>query len=116
MNAGAQTETAVRERPGATAELFMAAASPRSPDIHLFESDDNFHLFVTNGSRLFDINPDLASRFGAAISAGGGGGLLAPVGAGGPRRVEDRPLLAPPIPGLSLAGAAEGNLGVADCD
>jgi uncharacterized protein len=115
MNADAQTETAVRERPGATAELFMAAASPRSPDIHLFESDDNFHLFVTNGSRLFDINPDLASRFGAAISAGGVGELLARVGADGPRLIDDAPLQPPPIHALSLAVAQKCNLGCTYC-
>lgn len=115
MNASAQTGTAARERPGATAELFMAAAAPRSADIHLFESDDNFHLLVTNGSRLFDINPDLFARFGAAISAGRVGELLARVGADGPPLIDDAPLQPPPIHSLSLAVAQKCNLGCTYC-
>jgi uncharacterized protein len=93
----------------------MAAAAPRCPDIHLFESDDNFHLFVTNGSRLFDINPDLFSRFGAAMSAGTVGELLTDLGADGPRLIDDAPLQAPPIHALSLAVAQKCNLGCTYC-
>ena len=93
----------------------MAAGAPRSPDIHLFESDDSFHLFVANGSRLFDINADLFARLGAAISADQVGELLARVGADGPRLIDDAPLPPPPIHALSLAVAQKCNLGCTYC-
>src|SRR5437868_3994251 len=105
MNACGQVASAATEGMPATAQLFMAAGAPRSPDIHLFESDDSFHLFVANGSRLFDINADLFARLGAAISADQVGELLARVGADGPRLIDDAPLPPPPIHALSLAVA-----------
>src|SRR5262245_1450565 len=102
MNECGQAATAAGEDTPMMARLFMAAAAPRSADIHLFESDDNFHLFVANGSRLFDISPDLFSRMGAAISAGQVDELLARVGADGPPLIDDTPLQPPPIHALSL--------------
>jgi uncharacterized protein len=114
MNVCGQAGTA-SERMPVTARLFMTAASPRSPDIHLFESDDAHHLFVVNGSRLFDISPDLFARLGAAISADRVGELLDQVGPDGPRLINDAPLEPPPIHALSLAIAQKCNLGCTYC-
>ena len=83
----------------------MTASAPRSADIHLFESDDEHHLFVANGSRIFDIEPGLFAELGAAISTGRADDLLARLGADGPRLIDDRPLDPPPIHALSLAVA-----------
>jgi uncharacterized protein len=93
----------------------MAAAAPSTPDIHLFESDDGFHLFVANGSRLFDVSADLFARLGAAVSADRVGELLAQIGADGTRLIDDAPLEAPPIHALSLAVAQKCNLGCTYC-
>jgi uncharacterized protein len=93
----------------------MAAAAPRTPDIHLFESDDGFHLFVANGSRLFDVSADLFARLGAAVSADRVGELLGQIGADGTRLIDDAPLEPPPIHALSLAIAQKCNLGCTYC-
>jgi len=105
----------IQERAVAAAQVFMAAAAPRSADIHLFESDNISHLFVTNGSRLFDIHPDLFARFDAGILAGRVGELLGRVGADGPPVIDDTPLEPPPIHALSLAVAQKCNLGCTYC-
>jgi uncharacterized protein len=115
MNAFGQTCTAFNERPAAAARFFMAAGAPRSAAIHLFESDGGHHLFVANGSRLFDIEPGLFARLGAAIAADRVGELLARIGADGPRLIDDAPLQAPPIHALSLAVAQKCNLGCTYC-
>jgi uncharacterized protein len=103
------------EQPGTAARLFMAAGTPRSADIHLFESDDSFHLFVANGSSLFDISPELFARLGAAISADRVNQLLARTGVGRPALIDDAPLQPPPIHALSLAVAQKCNLGCTYC-
>src|SRR5215470_10880675 len=103
--------TPAGERPGTAARLFMAASAPQSADIHLFESDDSFHLFVANGSKLFDISPDLFTRLDAAISADRVDDLLAHLGVDGPRLIDDAPFSPPPLHSLSLAIAQKCNLG-----
>jgi uncharacterized protein len=103
------------EPPKATAQFFMTAGASRSADIHLFESDDGHHLFVANGSRLFDIKRDLFAELGAAISADRVGELLDRMGAAGPRFIDDQPLSPPPIHALSLAIAQKCNLGCTYC-
>jgi uncharacterized protein len=115
MNPFGQTCTAFNERPAAAARFFMAAGAPRSAAIHLFESDGGHHLLVANGSRLFDIEPGLFARLGAAIAADRVGELLARIGADGPRLIDDAPLQAPPIHALSLAVAQKCNLGCTYC-
>ena len=97
------------------AETFMTAGATRSADIHLFESDDKHHLFVVNGSRLFDIEPGLFAKLGAAISADQVSELLAGVGADVPPFIDDRPLRPPQLHALSLAVAQKCNLGCTYC-
>ena len=110
-----QAEAAAMDPPEAAAQFFMAASIPRSADIHLFESNDGHHLFVANGSRIFDIKPDLFAELGAAISTDRVGELLARVGAAGPRLIDDQPLNPPSIHSLSLAVAQKCNLGCTYC-
>jgi uncharacterized protein len=103
------------QRSETAARRFMTAAAPRSADIHVFETDDQRHLFVANGSQLFDIDPALFSQLGAAISADRVSELLARVGVASPALVNDEPLIPPPIHALSLAIAQKCNLGCSYC-
>ena len=93
----------------------MTAGAPRSAAIHLFESDGGYHLFIANGSQLFDIEPGLFARLGAAISADRVEELLSGLGANEPRLIDDAPLQPPPIHALSLAVAQKCNLGCTYC-
>src|SRR5262245_37929599 len=103
------------ERAAAAAHVFMAAATPRSADLHLFESDGGYHLFVVNGSRLFDVEPGLFAPFDVAISANRVDELLAQMGVDGIQLIDDTPLQPPPIHALSLAIAQKCNLGCVYC-
>jgi uncharacterized protein len=93
----------------------MTAGAPRSAAIHLFESDGGYHLFIANGSRLFDIEPGLFARLGAAISTDRVEELLSGIGASEPRLIDDAPLQPPTIHALSLAVAQKCNLGCTYC-
>src|SRR5262245_37950577 len=104
-----------QERAAAAAQVFMAAGAPRSADVHLFDSDDAHHLFVVNGSRLFDIEPDLFAWLDAAVATDRVGELLTQLGADGPPLIDDAPLQPPSIHALSLAVAQKCNLGCTYC-
>lgn len=111
----AATETAGPA--GAAAEearRLMAASRPRSREGHLFRSGETGHLFVSDGSRLFDADAGLFARLEAAASS-----ELAPVlgelGLAGPPRIDDTPLAPPPLHALSLAIAQKCNLGCTYC-
>ena len=111
----ADAVSALAEPPPAVATRFMAASAPRSRDIHLFESDAGHHLFIANGSRLFDVEPDVFTRLGAAIATDRVGELLSSIGVGEPPLIDDAPLAPPPIHALSLAIAQKCNLGCTYC-
>src|SRR5512134_3745397 len=81
----------------AEARRYMTAAAPRSPDAHLLESDAGGHLFLPDGSRLFDADAQLFARFAAAIDTGHVGALLEETGVRGEPFVDDEPLESPPI-------------------
>jgi uncharacterized protein len=108
-------QTEMETRCTTDAQFFMRAGAPRTADIHLFESDGGHHLFVANGSRLFDIKPSLYAELGAAIPTGRVDELLTGVGGALPRLIDDQPLEPPPIHALSLAVAQKCNLGCAYC-
>jgi uncharacterized protein len=103
------------ERAATAAQLFMTVGAPRSADVHLFENEGDYHLFVANGSQLFDIEPGLSARLGAAISAGRVHELLVEIGADGRPLIDDMPLNAPAVHALSLAVAQKCNLGCTYC-
>lgn len=115
MNEPGQMDVGRKEGAVGPAQAFMLASAPRSPDVHLFESDGQHHLFVANGSRIFDIKPGLFTELGAAIVTGQVDEVLARVGAAIPRLIDDRPLEPPPIHALSLAIAQKCNLGCTYC-
>jgi uncharacterized protein len=73
------------------------------------------HVFVTNGSQLFDADADLFAELREAEGSDGLASLLERVGLGGPPRVDDQPLTDPPLHALSLAIAQKCNLGCAYC-
>lgn len=93
----------------------MAASAPTSADVHLLEGEDGRHVFIPDGSRLFDADDALYARFAAAIDGGHIGPLLDETGVRGVPFVDDEPLSDPPIHAISLAIAQKCNLGCTYC-
>ena len=96
----------------------MSASAPRTPQAHLIESALGLHLFVADGSRLFDAEAELFRRCGAAMARGDSEeieDLLRQAGLDGPPMIDDAPLPPPKIRALSLAIAQKCNLGCAYC-
>src|SRR5665213_4382061 len=52
------------------ARHYMRISSPRTPQIHLIESEFGGHLFVADGSRLFDADASLFASYRSAIDGG----------------------------------------------
>lgn len=99
----------------AVARRYMATSAPRSPQAHLIATAQGGHVFVADGSRLFDADDSLFGEFDAAMGDGAVAGLLERVGLAGPPRVDDTPLSDPPLHALSLAIAQKCNLGCTYC-
>lgn len=98
------------------AQRFMRAAAPRSPDAHLLDSGEGRHLFVVDGSRLFDADASLFSAVDAAMGVGSTDRLLERMGLlGRPPAINDEALVSPPVHALSLAIAQKCNLGCTYC-
>jgi uncharacterized protein len=91
------------------------AVSPGS--VHAFDSERGRHLLVADGSRIFDLAPELALEVDAAALAGEQAiaGLLERYGLASTPYIDDVPLQDPPIRALSLAVAQKCNLGCAYC-
>lgn len=106
------------ERLRRTARSVMAVSRPRVEQMHLIESLDGLgqgHLFVVDGSRLFDVEAGLFSELRQTAGGESLSRLLDRVGLGGPPRIDDEPLTAPPVRALSLAIAQKCNLGCTYC-
>ena len=102
----------------ADARHYMRISSPRTPQVHLLESSRGGHLFVPDGSRLFDADAELFAAYRSAIGQGGTEAideLLREAGLVGRPFVEDTPLSPPPLRALSLAIAQKCNLGCTYC-
>lgn len=100
------------------ARHYMNAARPRLPAAHLLATPFGRHLFVADGSRLFDIDAGLFADYDAALNAYEAekiADLLEQAGLGGPPLIDDAPLAPPPIHALSLAVAQKCNLGCTYC-
>src|SRR5712692_9517709 len=96
----------------------MAASAPRAPHAHLIETSFGQHLFVPDGSRLFDADASLFGQVGLAMSDFGDGEiveLLKQAGLSGAPFIDDTPLAPPPIHAFSLAVAQKCNLGCTYC-
>ena len=99
----------------ATARTAMARSAPRSAAVHLFETGLGNHVFVADGSRLFDADPILFSRLDTAETEGVINALLAEAGLDAAPAIDDAELSEPPLHALSLAVAQTCNLGCAYC-
>jgi uncharacterized protein len=97
----------------ARARRYMSSAAPRTPQAHLLENDRGHHVFVPDGSQLFDASAQLHARLDRAIEAGELD--LAALGLQEPPRIDDTPLASPPLRALSLAVAQKCNLGCTYC-
>ena len=108
---------AAAARDASEARAYMRAAAPRAPEAHLVRTALGGHVFVADGSRLFDADEPLLAAMDGAMAAGEGrvAALLDRLGLGGPPRVDDVPLAAPPVHALSLAIAQKCNLGCGYC-
>src|SRR4051812_4808322 len=96
----------------------MRISSPQTPQIHLIESSPGGHLFVADGSRLFEADAELFATWGAAMAHGGTeaiDGLLREASLAGRPFIDDAPLSSPPLRALSLAIAQKCNLGCTYC-
>jgi len=93
----------------------MTASAPQSPHAHLIDATIGGHVFVSDGSRLFDADADFFGELRIALEGDEIAGLLDRVGLGGPPRIDDQPLTDPPLHALSLAIAQKCNLGCTYC-
>jgi uncharacterized protein len=97
----------------------MDASRPRVPHGHLVETRLGRHLFVADGSRLFDVDSGLFGHLSGALEEEGAsdafGALLVESGLGGQPLIDDQPLAAPATHALSLAVAQKCNLGCTYC-
>jgi uncharacterized protein len=73
------------------------------------------HLFVVDGSRLYDADADFYKELEDAQAGDRITELLDQLGLGGPPRIDDQPLTEPPLHALSLAIAQKCNLGCSYC-
>lgn len=94
---------------------YMAASAPRSRAVHLFETDAGSHVFLPDGSRLFDADARVAGRISAALAADGVDALLDELGLSGVPYIDDEPPADPPLHAISLAIAQKCNLGCSYC-
>jgi uncharacterized protein len=101
-----------------SARRYMRLSSPRTPQLHLIESTLGGHLFVVDGSRLFDADTELFASYHAAMQGPGNEAiddLLRQAGLVGRPFIDDTPLSSPPLRALSLAIAQKCNLGCTYC-
>ena len=88
------------------------------PHGHLVETMLGRHLFVADGSRLFDVEAGLFGHLSGALAEGASDAfatLLAQSGLGGQPLIDDQPLAPPATHALSLAVAQKCNLGCTYC-
>lgn len=94
----------------------IEAARPGSPDIHLLRRPHE-HLFLVNGSRIYDLPSGLIDDFDRARRAGGEAldAMLRGLGLQSAPLIDDTPLAPPALHALSLAVAQSCNLGCTYC-
>jgi uncharacterized protein len=102
----------------AFARDYMRASQPRGRDVQLVSADGQRHLFLTNGSRIFEVDEDLFLGVDRALTHGEEQlleELLAAAGLAAHDFIDDEPLTAPTVHALSLAVAQTCNLGCSYC-
>lgn len=108
-------DTGRGEVPRVEARRYMTASAPRAPQLHWIESASGHHVFIVDGSRLFDLDAGLSREFDAAMAGERVAELLERLGLSSKPFIDDTPLTAPPVHALSLAIAQKCNLGCAYC-
>jgi uncharacterized protein len=95
----------------------MPRSAPLSPSIHTFVSNQGWHPFVVDGSRIYDLHGSLAAEIDELLRADERAiaSLLARYGLDEPPYIDDEPLVDPPIRSLSLSVAQKCNLACAYC-
>jgi uncharacterized protein len=93
------------------------APTPRHPDIHLFEAAGLPHLFLPNGSRVFEVDEELVGALQTALAGERADvrGILERYGLSAPDFVTDEPPDSFPMRALSLAVSQKCNLGCTYC-
>jgi uncharacterized protein len=93
------------------------ASSPRHPDVHVFEAGGAPHLFLPNGSRVFEVDDQVVVALEAAFAEAGEtvSDILTRFGLAAPAFVADEPPDAFPTRALSLAVSQKCNLGCTYC-
>ncbi len=92
------------------------STAPRSPHAHLLRTEAGGHVFLPDGSRLFDVGEDAFERLESAMATGGVEDALVQLGLALPQpRIDDTPLSSAPVRALSLAIAQKCNLGCTYC-
>jgi uncharacterized protein len=99
----------------ADARRHMTASAPQSPHAHLIDAAIGGHIFVCDGSRLYDVDAELFAELRTASIGEGIAGVLDRIGLGGSPQIDDQPLTDPPLHALSLAIAQKCNLGCTYC-
>jgi uncharacterized protein len=96
----------------------MCASKPVSPAGHLLRTAAGSHVFLSNGSQLFDADAPLFDLFKQALAAEEPAkinSLLARLGLDGTPLIDDAPVQDPPLQAISLAIAQKCNLGCTYC-
>jgi uncharacterized protein len=96
------------------------AALPAGPSHLRFASGRGMHVLVVDGSRIYDLPPELDAELARLEESGDAGALDAMLATWGltgdlPPRVDDEPLAPPPVRSASLAVAQACNLGCSYC-
>ncbi|HYH96552.1 radical SAM/SPASM domain-containing protein [Hyalangium sp.] len=100
------------------ARRLFALSAPQVPELHLFQTEQERHLLVVNGSRLFGVDAEAFEALERAQGARDGEAvqrLLKELGVDEAPFIDDAPIESPPIRALSLAVAQKCNLGCTYC-
>ncbi|HEU0135519.1 MAG TPA: 4Fe-4S cluster-binding domain-containing protein, partial [Allosphingosinicella sp.] len=100
-----------------TAQLLFERSRPRSAEIHLVPHGEGAELFLANGSRLFDLDREMADAFETALAGGDAPAraLIQRLGLERPRAIEPEPPARFAVRALSLAIAQKCNLACSYC-
>ncbi|MER2491684.1 radical SAM/SPASM domain-containing protein [Catenovulum sediminis] len=96
-------------------ESYMQLSAPQSSHLHTWQSHNKNHLFVVNGSQLFDIDQQLYHALQNAVRQGQETQLFNQLGLHKSVFIDDQPVQSPPLKALSLAIAQKCNLGCTYC-
>lgn len=102
---------------GDMATALMTAGAPRSPRLHLFETEHGCHALLSDGSRLFDVPAQTFQALGTALAEGDDAldQALAAFGDVSEPYVTDAAPEPPPVRSLSLNVAQACNLACGYC-